>query len=147
LARYVVDTNVLIHAIRNEAARERLAAWQRRLAPHIHQHAVVVAELLIGAPDEAAYERWYGRWVAPAERVRRLITPSAGVWARAARIIPRLLTAGHVTRSGISQSFFNDCLLAASAREDGYVLVTHDLADFELIARVEPGFSFVPPFP
>ncbi len=147
MARYVLDTNVLIRAIRDEASRRELSAWQRRMAPHIYQHAVVAAELLMGAPDESAYERWRERWVAPLARLGRLITPTAGAWARAARVIPRLLSAGHITRGGIGNSFFNDCLLAASSRDEGFTIVTWNEVDFSLIARVEPGFSFVRPLP
>jgi predicted nucleic acid-binding protein len=147
LARYVLDTNVLIHAIRDAEARQDLAAWQRRMAPHIYQHAVVMAELLVGAPDEAAYRRWYARWITPFEHVRRLIVPNASAWGRAARIVPRLVAAGLLPRGGISLSFFNDCLLAASARDEGYTIVTHNVRDYSLIAKAEPHFSFVRPFP
>ena len=38
-------------------------------------------------------------------------------------------------------SFFNDCLLAASSIEQGFTIVTHNIADFSLIARVEPRTS------
>lgn len=47
----------------------------------------------------------------------------------------------------VKPSFYNDCLLAADAREQEYVIVTRNIADFELIALVEPGLRIVPAFP
>lgn len=46
-----------------------------------------------------------------------------------------------------SRTFLNDCLIAASAGEHGFVLVTRNLRDFETIQRVEPGVEHVPPWP
>lgn len=147
MATFVLDTNVFIHAIRDAAARRALASWQRRLAPRIWQHAVVVSEILIGATDQAAFDRWRERWIAPAERLGRVITPTYGAWTRAARIVTRLVEAGELSAGGVRPGFFNDCLLAASARDHGYSIVTHNAADFGLIGRVEPGVRFLAPFP
>lgn len=148
MAKFVVDTNVFIQAIRDDGARRALAAWQRRMAPHIYQHAVVVSEILIGAKDEATFDRWHERWIAPAERLRRIITPTYAAWARASRIVARLVGAGHLHAGGLKpRSFFNDCLLAASTHDQGYTIVTHNLDDFGIIAQVEPQLAFVLPFP
>jgi len=143
----VLDTNIYIHAIRSAAARQELAAFQRLRAPHLHQHAVVVAELLAGAADEAALARWHERWVAPFERVARVIAPGYGTWQEAARILVRLVAGGHISRTPVARGLFHDCLLAAGAREHGYILVTHNTRDFELIERVLPGLRYTPPFP
>lgn len=147
MERYVLDTNVFIRAMRSAEARAELAAWQRRMAPHIWQHAVVVSELLVGARDEETWKRWHERWVVPAERVRRILVPDYGIWLRASRIISRLAEAGSISPGGVKPSFFNDCLLAASSREQGHVIVTHNRDDFELIAQVEPAVRTSPPFP
>ncbi|HWV56935.1 MAG TPA: type II toxin-antitoxin system VapC family toxin [Longimicrobiales bacterium] len=147
MAKFVLDTNVLIHAMRNEAARDELAAWQRRMGPHLYMHAVVVAELLVGAGSEVTFERWRGHWLAPAERLGRVIAPTQGTWLRAARTVARLHGEGHLPRDQVRPGFFNDCLLAASAVEQGFILVTHHLADFHLIRRVLPGLRFESPLP
>ncbi len=147
MAKFVLDANVYIHAIRDPHARSELAEWQRRMGPHLYQHAVVVAELLVGAGDDATVERWHDRWVAPAERLGRVITPSYAAWTRAARIVARLVQAGKLRTGSVAPGFFRDCLLAASARDHGFAIVTHNLRDFALIARVEPGLAFVGPFP
>jgi predicted nucleic acid-binding protein len=145
--KFVLDTNVFIHAIRSAEARLELAGWQRRMAPHIYQHAVVVSELLVGARDRATWERWHARWIAPAERVNRILVPGYGAWLRASHIITRLAGTGKISAGGVKPSFHNDCLLAATAREYGHTIVTHNTRDFELIALVEPAIKAVPPFP
>lgn len=147
MAKFVLDTNVFIHAIRNGDARGELATWQRRMGPYLYQHAVVVSELLVGGRDQATVDRWHDRWVAPAERLGRVITPSYAAWTRAASIVTRLVQAGKLRAGEVVPGFFRDCLLAASARDHGFTIVTHNLRDFALIARVEPGLSFVSPFP
>lgn len=136
--RLVLDTNVYIRAIRDEKIRSELAAWQRRMAPRIHQHSVVIAELLVGAGDEVTRRRWYRAWVQPAERVRRIIVPEYGTWLRASRIVSLLAMRGRLDRRSVGPGFFNDCLLAATARENGHRIVTYDRAHFELIAEIEP---------
>jgi predicted nucleic acid-binding protein len=147
MKRFVLDTNVFIHAIRNAEARAELAAWQRSMAPHIWQHSVVVSELLVGAKDEEVWQRWHERWVTPAEHVRRVFTPDYGTWLRASRIISRLAETGKISVGGVKPSFYNDCLLAANSRDHGYVIVTHNHEDFDLIALVEPAVRTSPPFP
>jgi len=59
----------------------------------------------------------------------------------------RLVEGGYVSPGGFSRSFLNDCLIAASAREQGFFLVTRNVKDFELIERVEPGLAYAPPWP
>lgn len=147
MAKFVVDTNIFIHAIRDDTARRELSAWQRRMAPYIYQHAVVVSEILVGARSRDVLDRWHERWVAPAERLSRVIAPSYSTWTRATRIIVRLVESGRLGVGRLKPGFFNDCLLAASARDHGYTIVTNNLGDFALIARIEPKVEVVPPFP
>lgn len=147
MKKYVLDTNVFIQAMRSAEARQELADWQRRMAPHLYQHAVVVSELLVGARDEQTWRRWHARWVLPAERVHRILVPDHAAWLRASRIVSRLAETGRISAGGVNPSFFNDCLLAASAREQGFTLVSHNPRDYELIARVEPAARAVLPFP
>jgi predicted nucleic acid-binding protein len=147
LERFVLDTNVYVMAIRSGAARAELAEWQRRRAPQVWQHSVVISELLVGARDEATWTRWHERWVVPAERVGRIVVPDHGAWLRASLIISRLAARGSISVGGVRPGFYNDCLLAATARKHGYVIVTHNRDDFELIRTVEPGLRTARPFP
>ncbi len=147
MLRYVVDTNLYVAAITTDAGSEALQAFQRRCAPFVYQHSTVAQEILAGARDEAGYRGYHGAWVAPFEQMGRVITPSHGSWTRAARIMMRLVHRGPMSPGGFTRSFLNDCLIAASAREHGFVLVTANTDDFDLIRQVEPGLRYAAPWP
>jgi predicted nucleic acid-binding protein len=86
-------------------------------------------------------------WVAPFEDLGRVITPSHTTWTRAALIMARLVERGHLSPGGFSRSFLNDCLIAASARDHGFILVTRNTSDFALISQGERGIRYQPPWP
>ncbi|HYT72074.1 MAG TPA: hypothetical protein VEK78_11880, partial [Gemmatimonadales bacterium] len=46
-----------------------------------------------------------------------------------------------------AQPALNDCLIAASTREHGFVLVTRNTAYFARIRQVEPGVAYEAPWP
>jgi predicted nucleic acid-binding protein len=85
--------------------------------------------------------------VAPFEDLGRVITPSHTTWTRAARIVARLVERGHLSPGGFTRSFLNDCLIAASARDHGFILVTRNIADFAIIRKVERGIRYQLPWP
>ncbi len=144
---FVVDTNLYVAAIRSDESNGALAAFQRRYAPFLFQHSTVAQEILSGARDEAGYRDFHEDWVEPFEALGRVITPTHAAWIRAALILTRLVQSGARTPGGFTRGFLNDCLIAASAREAGFTLVTADTSDFELIRTVEPRFQFTTPWP
>lgn len=147
MPKYVVDTNLYVEAITTVDGNAALAAFQRRCAPFLFQHSTIAQEILAGARDEADYREYHQDWVAPFEDLRRVITPSHTIWTRAALIVARLVERGHLSPGGFTRSFLNDCLIAASARDHGFILVTRNTADFALIGQVERGIRFQPPWP
>ena len=147
MRRYVLDTNLYVEAITTDEGNAALASFQRRFAPFVFQHSTVAQEILAGAADEAGFRAYREAWVAPFEALGRVLTPSHGEWMRAARIMARLVERGERSPGGFTRSFLNDCLLAASAREQGFVLVTRNARDFDVIERVERGFRHVAPWP
>lgn len=144
---YIVDTNLYVEAITTDEGNAALAAFQRRSAPFLFQHSTIAQEILAGARNESDYREYYEDWVAPFEDLRRIIAPSHTTWTRAALIMTRLVERGHLSPGGFSRSFLNDCLIAVSAREHGFVLVTRNTGDFALIGRVERGIRYQPPWP
>lgn len=144
---YVLDTNLYVEAIRSDAGNTALADFQRRSAPFLFQHSTIAQEILAGSRDEADYRAYYEDWVAPFEDLGRVITPSHAAWARAALIVARLVQRRHLSPGGFNRGFLSDCLIAATAREIGFVLVTRNTADFALISRVERGLRYLPPWP
>lgn len=147
MTRYVIDTNLYVEAIRRDDANAALAAFQRRFAPLLHQHSTVAQELLAGAQEEALHRRYHEIWVEPFEDLGRVITPDHGAWVRAALIMTRLVERGSMQPGGFSRRFLNDCLIAASAREYGFVLITRNTRDFDLIRQVEPRLATEAPWP
>lgn len=146
MTRYVLDTNLYIDATRRPEANRDLVAFLTRHTPRIFLHSVVAGELLAGATSRSLEQRTRRAFLAPLEAVGRVITPSHEAWKRAGAILAALVRTGVLSPGGFGRSFFNDCLIAASAREHGFVLITANTADFQRIASVE-SFPFQAPWP
>ena len=146
MRRYVLDTNLYIMVVRDPEWSRDLEAFSSAYASRLHLHSVVAMELLTGARTRALRRRTKAAFIAPFERRRRVITPDHGAWNRAGEIMAELLARGSVSATGISRSLLSDCLIAATAAREGFVLVTRNLRDSELIAGVAP-FDFVAPWP
>ena len=143
----MVDTNLYVEAITTDRGNEALAGFQRRLAPFLFQHSTVALEILAGATDQARYRSYHDAWIAPFEALGRVFTPTHAAWTRAALIMTRLVETARMSPGGFKRSFLNDCLIAASAREHGFILVTRNTAEFALIQEVEPGVEYMAPWP
>lgn len=146
MPKYVVDTNLYIEATRSEEAADDLNAFYARSLPRIHLHSVVAQELLAGAVRPSLEHRLYEEIIYPFEAVGRVLTPTHWSWKRAGEIMARLVREKRLSPGGFLPSFPNDCLIAASAREHGFVLITRNMRDFELIGSVEP-VQALPPWP
>jgi predicted nucleic acid-binding protein len=146
MPKYVVDTNLYVQATRNDVASRALEAFFVAFTPEVYLHSVVALELLAGALAPELERRTAERFVRPFERRERVVTPSHDAWKRAAATVVQLIRAKRLSPNGIKPSFVHDCLIAASAREHGFVLVTDNVRDFVLIHSVLP-VDFVPPWP
>jgi predicted nucleic acid-binding protein len=145
--RYVVDTNLYIRATRGDASSQALETFFLGFTPEVYLHSVVALEVLAGATNSDLEERTQARFIRPFERRDRVVTPSHGAWQRAAACLAQLVRERKVSSDhGIKRSLVNDCLIAASARDYGFVLVTDNGRDFELINGILP-IEFVPPWP
>jgi predicted nucleic acid-binding protein len=146
VARYALDTSLYIAADRHIKRAEDLERFTTAYLPSIHLHAVVVQELLAGAIDKSREQLVEESLISPFERRGRIVTPSFSAWKEAGQILSRLIQKRVLSPGGFKRSFLNDCLLAASCREDGITLITTNRVDFELIRKVHP-FEFVEPWP
>jgi predicted nucleic acid-binding protein len=144
--RYVLDTHLYIEATRSDEAADNLKRFYARFLPHVHLHSVVAQELLAGAVSPSLERVTQAEYIEPFEAVGRLLTPSHRAWKRAGEIVAGLVRRKHISPGSFRRSFLNDCLLAASVREHGFVLVTRNTADFDLIRSIEP-VEVVPPWP
>lgn len=143
---YVLDTNLYISATRSDKSMRALEAFSTAFAPALHLHSAVAMELLSGATSAALRRRTEASFIRPFDRRGRVITPGHSTWKRAGAIIADLIAARRLSRDGFGRSFVNDCVIAASAHDFGFVLVTENTRDFDLIAMVSP-FDYVPPWP
>jgi predicted nucleic acid-binding protein len=144
--KYVLDTNLYVRATRDDGWNRALEGFLLAFTPEIHLHSVVAMEVLASATSPELEERTQERFIRPLERRDRVITPSHGAWKRAAVALARLLRERKVSPNGIRRSLINDLLIAASARDHGFVLVTDNGRDFELVEDILP-VEFVPPWP
>lgn len=146
MPKYVVDTNLYIEAGRSDEGAKALRGFYARFLPFLYLHSVVAQELLAGAVSASLERETKRHYLAPFESVRRVITPTHTSWKRAGEIIARLTRAKRIRPGAFKRSFVNDCLIAASAEEAGFRIVSRNVEDFTLIrsvARVE----VLPPWP
>jgi predicted nucleic acid-binding protein len=135
---YVVDTNLYVEATRSDEAADALKAFYARFLPFVHLHSVVAQELLAGAGSPSLARDTRAKFIEPFEAVRRVVTPTHRTWKRAGEIVAQLLRERKLSPGGFAPSFVNDCLIAASVREHGLIIVTRNQRDFDLIRNVEP---------
>jgi predicted nucleic acid-binding protein len=147
MTKYVVDTNLYVAAIRTDAGNMALASFQRRFAPFLFQHSTVAQEILAGATNEADYRAYHEDWIEPFEDLGRVVTPGHRSWLHAALIMTRLVERGLMSAGGFTRSFLNDCLIAATAREHAFAIVTGNVRGFALIREVEPTLEYEAPWP
>jgi predicted nucleic acid-binding protein len=146
VTKYVLDTNVLVHADRDPAWAEQLAAFYLAFLPATFLHAIVVQEVLVAAVNARRGRALYDGYVAPFEERGRILTPSYTAWRRSGQVVAALIQRRRISPGGFTRSFLNDVLLAVSCREAGAVLITANTADFARIRSVE-SFKFVAPWP
>lgn len=138
MPKYVLDTNIYVYATRSEDWNRALESFYWSFAPFVYLHSVVASELLAGSIQSNLERKTKARFIEPFESVGRVITPGHSAWKRAGRIIARLVRDRKLSPQDIKRSFANDCILAASQRDHGFVLVTDNIEDFKLIGSVEP---------
>ena len=143
---YLIDSNVFVHAFREIAFGTALRRFHHTHLPHLVLSAVVVHELLVGAVT-AADERSFRRGIVEPFRLRqRLHVPVRQTWDLATKIDRRLRKHRNLESKLRTRSFFNDVLIAASAREIGATLVTENREDFGIISDVID-IHYVEPWP
>lgn len=135
MKKYALDTNVYIRAIREAAAAAELQSFYSTFAPATYLSSVVLHELLVGATSVAKSREIRELVAEPFRRARRVFTPSADAWETAADAIAAMARREKRELKSLPKSLVNDYLIAASCRESGLVLVTHNSADLEKIRR------------
>lgn len=142
---FLLDTNVYIAAFTRGTDHAGFRAFHSAMLPQLILSAVVVHELRVGARS-APQRRHLDALIEVFRTRHRVHVPSLATWQLAATVDQDLRAMGRYAASLTRRSFANDILLAASARELGATIITHNLADFEVIGRVMP-VKASPPWP
>ncbi|HET7234031.1 MAG TPA: type II toxin-antitoxin system VapC family toxin [Longimicrobium sp.] len=146
MPKYILDTGLYIRATREDPWNTALEQFAWNFAPFIYLHSTVANELLAGALSTKLERRTQELFIEPFEATRRVITPTHRDWKQAGLVVPHLVRMKKLTPQGVTRSFPNDCLIAASARELGVTVITENERDFRLISTVLP-VKFCPPWP
>jgi predicted nucleic acid-binding protein len=146
VSKYILDTNLYIYAARDLGWKASLRAFLERHMPDMYLHSTVATELLAGARTPQLERETQRRLIEPFEATGRVITPTHGSWKRAGQTVARLVRDKVMSANGIPGSFLNDCLIAASARDQGVTIVTDNVSDFQLISSVTR-VDYVAPWP
>ena len=148
--KYVLDTNLYVRYFRAPHQDEWWQSAERFVigfTSMLYLHSVVAFELLSGAITPELERETRRTLLGPLERRGRVITPRHGAWERAAAALTELIAARKLSPGpGITKSLVNDSLIAASARDDGFTLITENTKDFALLQPLLP-IEVVAPWP
>jgi len=137
---YTLDTSVIVDAVRDPAERVRFKQFLEWALPRTVLSSVVANELLAGSRTVATRRLVEAELLAPFERRGRIVAPSVTAWHRTG------VLRGAEGGRRIGPDWQNDLLVAHSARELGWVVVTRD-ADFATLRAHVRGLRVVAPYP
>jgi predicted nucleic acid-binding protein len=137
---YSLDTNVVIDALRRPAEMIVLKEFLEWALPHTALSSVVASELLAGARTDSARRLVKRDLLGAFERRGRIVSPSVDAWTKTGVLL------GRATTASFGASLQNDLLLAHTAREFGWTLITRD-KDFTRIRLLVRGLKIDAPFP
>ncbi len=137
---YTFDTNSLVDALRRPADLEHLKEFLNWALPQTALSSVVASELLAGARTESARRLVERELLGAFERRSRIIAPSPEAWAKTG------LQRGQSSGGTVGALSQNDLLLAYTARELGWCIITRD-TDFRRIRAQVKGLQVQAPYP
>ena len=132
---FLLDSNVYIHAFNNASFGDEFRDFHRRHLPRIVLSVVVIHELLIGAMTPARERSLRRGLIDPFKMRRRIHIPTQPTWELAAKVDRRLRQTKSFKSSLLQRSFFNEILIAVSARDLGATILTENERDFSMIAE------------
>lgn len=137
---YTLDTNVFIDALRQPAELESLKEFLNWALPQTALSSVVASELLAGTRTQAARRLVEIDLLGAFARRGRIVAPSSDAWVKTG------ISLGQSSDRTSGVLLQNDLLLAHTARELGWSLITRD-KDFVRIRQQVKGLRVEPPYP
>jgi predicted nucleic acid-binding protein len=134
MPRYVLDTQHFIDVLKDRPAATEVLTFLRTFVAVVDFHAIVGAELLMGAhargEPSAIRKRFINRF-----KPQRVIVPDAADLLTAGDAIRKMSEQRGIHPELQQRNFWNDVLIAVSCRRRGVILLTRD-PDHARIARV-----------
>lgn len=145
MPRYVLDTQHFIDVLRGRPEAAEVLAFMRTFVAAVDLHAVVGAELLMGAHARGEPAAIRKRFIDPFKPQRVLVPDAADLLAAgdAVRMMSRKWGVPHPELE--QRNFWNDVIIAVSCRRRGFVLLSRDPDH----ARIAPfvGHTYSSTFP
>lgn len=98
--------------------------------------AVVLEELYVGALD-AQIKKLLEKFEKNFVNINRLLVPNKTDWTDCGQVLA-MIGSKHGFDLVKRARMTNDCLIAMSARRNGFKVFTHNSADFEIISEFRP---------
>jgi predicted nucleic acid-binding protein len=133
--KFVLDTNLYVHAYRNQEGAQELERYFADFTPNTFVSSIVLHELLVGASSDAKAREVREVLLGPLIQAGRVITPTHAAWDQAGSAIAEMARKERRDLRSIPKSLVNDFLLAASCREYGVTLISDNTEDFSLIGK------------
>jgi predicted nucleic acid-binding protein len=131
----LLDSSIYIRAFREPAFGEEFRTFHRSALSRLVLSAVVASEVLIGAMTPEREHAFRRGILEPFQTRRRLHVPTWSTWDRATAVDRRMRRRATFHSRLDRRSFFQDILIAASARDLGATIITLNIRDFEAIAE------------
>jgi predicted nucleic acid-binding protein len=146
MVKYAFDTNVFIDAFRDASAEAAMAAFLKVALPFTFLSAVVMQELAAGARTTGQSRQLDEAVLAPFTRRDRVFAPSREAFVRSGQLLASVATKEGWAEVRDKPSLLNDALIAASCRERGITLITHD-SDYRRFRPFLKEWTAVAPWP
>jgi predicted nucleic acid-binding protein len=126
MAKYAFDTNVFIETFRDASAKAAMRAFLKLAHPYTFLSAVVMQELAAGVRTREQERQLDETVFAPFTRCDRVFAPSREAFLRSGELLASVAKREGWPDACEKPSLLNDALIAASCRERGITLITHD---------------------
>jgi predicted nucleic acid-binding protein len=131
----IFDTSIYIRSLRQnhvDILSERQSAKENKNFP-LWLSAVVLEELYVGASDKKALKT-LNKFEKDFTKINRVLVPNQADWSISGQILNRIGEKYGFEKVGKAR-LTNDAILAASVARMGFLLLTANKKDFELIAE------------
>ena len=136
MAGTIFDTSVYINALRR---RDLSVFGQTRIADEeggnepLYLSAVVLEELYVGTINDKL-KKLLAKYENNFEKINRLLVPNQTDWTSGGQILSNV-GRKHGFETVRRARMTNDCLIAMTAARHGLTVITHNAADFRIIAE------------